>query len=260
MSNELDVAALTAPFEASEIDWRIGRVGKNDRGVWATCLAYVDSRAVTHRLDLACGPHGWKMEQPVPLISENKIAGFLIGISIKVGDEWITKWDGADTTDIEAIKGGLSSAIRRACAMWSIGKYLYNLHEGFATILDGKQPGSKYQPANTAKGTPAFNWMPPQLPAWALPGGTGYPPANSMDARGEESQVPQSRPQGQSSAPPSGGGFKPMRLCPECGKQKVIPSKFGSGDYCLECKAKFPDGVEEGTAATAPPMSDDTPF
>lgn len=260
--SDLDMQALSAPFEASEIEWRIGRLGKRqqDESVWATCMAYVDARAVTHRLDLVCGPAGWKIEQPVPLMSENKIVGFLIGISIRVGDQWVTKWDGSDVSDIEAIKGGISGAVRRSCAMWGIGKYLYQLSEDFAQIVE-KQPGAKYQPANSGKGTAAFYWMPPRLPAWALPGGTGFPPADAADNRGEESQVPQSRPQQQSthtSAP--AGGRAPMRECPNCGEHKIIPSKFGSGDYCLACKEKFPEGIGAGASAAATTSSEDTPW
>ncbi|MCP3686287.1 MAG: hypothetical protein GY861_26890, partial [bacterium] len=91
--------------------------------------------------------------------------GVLCGISIKVKDDWVTKWDGAENTNIEAIKGGLSDAMKRAGYQWSIGRYLYNLDAGFANVGDR----GKYS-AKTKNGQ-WFKWSPPALPKWALPEG-----------------------------------------------------------------------------------------
>lgn len=162
----MKLADLCEPFAPNEIEWRIGQAGTNDRGVWAKVLAYVTNRAIMQRLDSVCGPENWKNEYR-PGFSEGAV---LCGISIKVGDEWVTKWDGAENTDVEAVKGGLSNAMKRAAVQWGIGRYLYELEEGWAKI---GQEGEHYVPKNDKKGTPAFRWSPPTLPAWARPGFEG---------------------------------------------------------------------------------------
>ena len=42
--------------------------------------------------------------------------------------EWIGKSDGADDSNIEAAKGGLSAALKRAAVQWGIARYLYHPH------------------------------------------------------------------------------------------------------------------------------------
>jgi len=66
-----------------------------------------------------------------------------------------TKWDGAENTDFEAIKGGLSDAFKRAGYKWGIGRYLYRLESAWVPCeLHGK--------------TVVLKSTPP-LPSWALP-------------------------------------------------------------------------------------------
>lgn len=159
----MELTKLAAPFPPGDIEWRIGRAGvKNDK-VWATCLAYVTNRAIMERLDAVVGPANWRNEYREWTTGS---PGVLCGISIRVGDEWVTKWDGAEQTDIESVKGGLSNAMKRAAVQWGIGRYLYDLPEGKATI---SEKGQHYQAKNEKKQTPAFRWDPPALPKWALP-------------------------------------------------------------------------------------------
>ena len=40
--------------------------------------------------------------------------------------EWITKSDGADDSNIEGAKGGISDALKRAAVLFGIGRYLYH--------------------------------------------------------------------------------------------------------------------------------------
>jgi hypothetical protein len=74
--------------------------------------------------------------------------------------------DGAEQTDIESFKGGISGALKRAGAAWGIGRYLYNLEEDWADIVSDR--GAGVQQGETKDGT-RFFWRPPHLPAWALP-------------------------------------------------------------------------------------------
>lgn len=162
----MELLKLQSPFPAKDIEWRVGRCGKNANGLWATCLAYLTNRAIMQRLDEVCGPENWKNE-----FTAGPAGGILCGISIKIekpghGDEWVTKWDGAENTDIESVKGGLSDAMKRAAVQWGIGRYLYDLEEGFATVSTEKKPGARY---GQTKEKDSFYWIPPTLPAWALP-------------------------------------------------------------------------------------------
>ena len=49
-------------------------------------------------------------------------------------NEWITKYDGAPNTDIEAVKGGLSDASKRAAVQWGIGRYLYGMESVWVDV------------------------------------------------------------------------------------------------------------------------------
>jgi hypothetical protein len=171
MGKAIDLAALREPFAASDIEWRVERAGQSNGKTWALVLAYVTNRAIMDRLDEVCGPENWRNE-----FATAPDSGVLCGISIRCGDEWVTKYDGAQNTQVEAVKGGLSGAMKRAGVQWGIGRYLYNLSDGFADVCDdGEFRG-------VAKGSGDkkiyFKWNPPGLPDWALPGGSGKPSAD----------------------------------------------------------------------------------
>lgn len=152
---------LAKPFREEDIEWRIQQSGKSGDKVWAMCLAYVTNRAIMERLDDVFGVFGWQNEfMPTP---HND--GVMCGISVKHDGEWITKYDGAQNTDIEAVKGGISSAMKRTAVQFGIGRYLYNLEAGFVQVVEKGTAGAKY-----AKGKDfTFYWLPPVLPNWALP-------------------------------------------------------------------------------------------
>lgn len=157
----MELNKLKEPFPAEDIEWRLQQAGTGSKGIWAICLAYVSNRAIMNRLDEVVGPENWKNE-----FDKAPDGGVLCGISIKINDEWVTKYDGAENTQVEAIKGGLSGSMKRAAVQWGIGRYLYNLEEGFAKILpDDAKEGYR---GKTKEGK-SFKWMPPELPKWALP-------------------------------------------------------------------------------------------
>lgn len=185
-----DLSRLSACFPPRDIEWRVQSCGTNREGkVWAKVLAYVTNRAIMARLDEVCGPGNWRNEFREWNAGK---AGVLCGISVRVDGEWVTKWDGAENTDIEEVKGGLSSAMKRAAVQWGIGRYLYELDEGWAQIVE---KGEHY--AKTKEGK-AFYWNPPPLPAWALPKNAPPPPHDSLEANslspGERADVRQKNP------------------------------------------------------------------
>ncbi len=155
LTNET-LVKLAAPFDDADLEWRIMQAGKNAKGLWAKCVAYVTNRAIMQRLDDVCGPANWRNECPKEWAMGSP--GVLAGISIKIDGEWVTKWDGADQPDTEPVKGGFSNAMKRAAVLWGIGRDLYNREEAWAEI---SEDGHHYQPANKAKDLPAFRWDPP---------------------------------------------------------------------------------------------------
>jgi hypothetical protein len=166
----MDLSLLKKPFPADEIEWRIGRSGvKPDGSPWAMVLAYVTNRAIMDRLDTVCGPENWCNR-----FDKAPDGGVMCGISIRIGEEWVTKWDGAENTDIEGVKGGLSGAMKRSGVQWGIGRYLYGLEEGFANIHEKGRFRAKAK-SNSGQEV-KFKWDPPALPGWALPPPLPPPP------------------------------------------------------------------------------------
>ena len=156
---------LAMPFDEADVEWRIARSGKSGGGkIWAMCLAYITNRAILNRLDEVFGLYGWQNE-----FKSGPQGGVICGIKFRNHEtgEWITRWDGADNTLVEEIKGGLSGAMKRAGSQLGIGRYLYNLTENFAQIADRRSPATPFK-AKLKDGT-WFWWGPPALPEWALP-------------------------------------------------------------------------------------------
>ena len=166
----MNLKLLTTQFKEDEIEWRIGQCGKQkDGSVWATCLAYVQARAIMNRLDEVCGPENWKASYSFPTT-----VGVICALSIQIDGQWVTKEDGAEQTEIESFKGGLSSALKRAGSAWGIGRYLYRLESGFAEITQDRK--ARYGKLPEKLGGDIFYWIEPRLPDWALPEGTVKPP------------------------------------------------------------------------------------
>lgn len=162
MTSETNLSRLRDPFPADDIEWRVQQAGEKNGRPWARVLAYVTNRAIMERLDEAVGPDSWQN-----VFKEGPAGGVVCGLSVRVvradgSTEWVTKWDGAENTDVEPVKGGLSGAMKRAAVMWGVGRYLYDLEEGWARVHDGGR--------HSAKGKDGwFKWDPPELPAWAVP-------------------------------------------------------------------------------------------
>jgi len=129
----IDLAALSAPFPPEQVSWRVGSTTKDKSKGMA--LAYIDARDVMERLDAVCGPAGWQCLYP-------HVAGKTVcNIGIKVGDEWIWKADGAGDSDVEAEKGALSDAFKRAAVKWGVGRYLYDVDSPWIAL---EQKGNSY--------------------------------------------------------------------------------------------------------------------
>jgi hypothetical protein len=120
-------ALLAQPFAPEDIEWRLQVTLKDQlRG---TAIPYVTNRAIQSRLDDVVGPENWHNEFK-PWHGVKGKEAQICGISIYFeGRGWIQKWDGAEDSDIEPVKGGLSDSMKRAAVQWGVGRVLYSMDE-----------------------------------------------------------------------------------------------------------------------------------
>ena len=171
------IQKLQTPFHPNDIEWRVQRESRDGGSVLV--LAYVTNRAIMARLDEVFSPFGWQNS-----FHEGPQGGLICKLGARASfngepGEWIWKEDGAENTKVEAIKGGLSSAMKRAAVQWGIGRYLYNLTDNWAKLQDKKPaPNGQGQQAAYHKGK---YWSIPGLPSWALPdSNNGQPGTDAM--------------------------------------------------------------------------------
>lgn len=130
---------LSRPFAPEDLEWRIQVTSKDKTSGLA--VPYVTNRAIQDRLDDVVGPENWHNEFK-SWHGNGKREAQICGISIYFeGRGFITKWDGAEDTDVEPIKGGLSDSMKRAAVQWGIGRVLYKMNPIWVGI---EQKGSSY--------------------------------------------------------------------------------------------------------------------
>lgn len=139
---------LKRPFEPRQISWRVGAT--NADKTQGIALAYIDARDVMQRLDDVMGLD-WQCKYSH---AQNKT---ICDIGLKLNGEWIWRAGGAGDTDIEAEKGAISDAFKRAAVLFGIGRYLYSLPNKWVPL---KAVGKSHALAEV-----------PALPAWATPEG-----------------------------------------------------------------------------------------
>ena len=122
--------ALTAPFPNGDIEWRVSATNKEKTKGLA--VPYVTNRAIQNRLDDTVGIDGWHNEFKPWKDGKAQLCG--ISIYFHERKQWLTKWDGADDSDIESVKGGLSDSMKRAAVEWGIGRYLYGMTQVWVSI------------------------------------------------------------------------------------------------------------------------------
>lgn len=138
--------ALKRPFPVSQISWRVGATSRDKtKGI---ALAYIDARDVMRRFDEVFGLQ-WQCRY------SHAEAKTICDIGVMVEGQWIWRAGGAGDTDIEAEKGAISDAFKRAAVLFGVGRYLYELPNVWTPLAEG---GKKL--AET-----------PKLPAWATPEG-----------------------------------------------------------------------------------------
>ena len=134
-------AELAMPFAPEDLEWRLQRTFEYKGETKGVAVAYVTNRAIMGRLDDVVGPENWYNDFK-PWHGANKKESQLCGIAIYYeGRGFITKWDGAEDSDIEPIKGGLSDSMKRAAVQWGIGRVLYNMG---TVIVEVEQRGKSW--------------------------------------------------------------------------------------------------------------------
>jgi hypothetical protein len=126
---------LAAEFPRSAVSWRAQTVTKD--GTKALALAYIDARDVMDRLDEVCGPENWSDRY------EFHGSRTVCYLSLRINGEWIVKADGAGDSDVEAEKGAISDALKRAAVKWGIGRYLYHIEAPWVPCECSEYNGKK---------------------------------------------------------------------------------------------------------------------
>ena len=198
----IDWTRLTDPFPPEDIEWKPGATTRDKTKGLA--MAYITARAVQERLDEVFGPGGWKNE-----FRAGPDGGVICRIYFKNDDgEWAWREDGADNTDVEAVKGGLSNAVKRAGAALGIGRYLYKLPQQWVRLDERGRFAEE-----------------PRIPAAYLPEGTRQPERRAIrpDARAaspQRSDAPQ--------RPATGGdGATHPAAPPRAGERRVVRPQGG---------------------------------
>lgn len=136
----MNLSELKAPFAPDKISWRVGSTNADKSKGMALC--YIDARDVQDRLDAVCGVMGWQSRY-VPMHDKKTVCE--IGIYSASHNAWIWKSDGAGDSDVEAEKGALSDAFKRAAVKWGVGRYLYDMGSPWVAL---EPAGRSYKIAN----------------------------------------------------------------------------------------------------------------
>jgi hypothetical protein len=115
---------LKRPFPIGSVSFRKGPGSSKE-------LAYITARDVMQRLDEVFGIDGWS--DKYQYIGDR----MMCELTCNFDGLLVTKSDGADDSQIEGAKGGISDALKRAAVKFGIGRYLY--HPG---AFNGRQPAS----------------------------------------------------------------------------------------------------------------------
>ncbi|HIG73237.1 MAG TPA: DNA repair protein Rad52 [Bacteroidetes bacterium] len=211
----IDWSRLAAPFPADDIEWKPGATTRDKKKGLA--MAYITARAVQERLDEVFTPGGWKNE-----FRAGPEGGVICRIYFKNDDgDWVWREDGADNTDVEAVKGGLSNAMKRAGAALGIGRYLYKLPQAWVPLDERGRFAQtpriprEFLPAGSSAPAPANRQRE------AAPRPTGGRPERDEPRRGAPRNEPP-RKETPRNEPRSESRESSSRPTPRAGQKRVI--------------------------------------
>jgi hypothetical protein len=184
MNQEEMIKRLHDPFIYKDVEWKIQFTSQDK--AYGMAVAYLNSRAIQTRLDEVIGPCNWKNTY-LPWQNNAQICGLSVYDSER--GEWVTKYDGAENTDIEPVKGGLSDSFKRAACVWGIGRYLYQLdgiwveieQRGKSSVIKQNQYSKLEAEYNKAIAVIFFNAENKQGKAPVVPAEQNTPPISTGD-------------------------------------------------------------------------------
>ena len=229
-------AVLSAPFSSSDIEWRVSAT--NAEKTKGLAVPYVTNRAIQNRLDDTVGIDGWYNDFRPWKNGSAQLCG--ISIFFPQLEQCLTKWDGADDSEFESVKGGLSDSMKRAAVEWSIGRYLYGMTQVWVTVQitnSGKKSNARirdeerprldqahdewvaYLQAKERGENPPRPKAPPPLkaqkgqngPPAQTQGQYQAPPQGAQQRQRQGQGRPPAQPTGQYQAPPQGAQQPPQQ-------------------------------------------------
>ena len=272
-------AVLSAPFSSSDIEWRVSAT--NAEKTKGLAVPYVTNRAIQNRLDDTVGIDGWYNDFRPWKNGSAQLCG--ISIFFPQLEQCLTKWDGADDSEFESVKGGLSDSMKRAAVEWSIGRYLYGMTQVWVTVQitnSGKKSNARirdeerprldqahdewvaYLQAKERGENPPRPKAPPPLKAQKGQNGPPAQPQGQYQAPPQGAQQlpqqgqgrPPAQPQGQYQAPPQGAQQRPQQgqgrppAQPQ-GRYQAPPQ--GAQQYPQQCQGR-PPAQPQGQYQTPP--------
>ena len=204
---------LSEPFPADRIEWRLQSCGKKQDGsFWGKALAYIDNRAAMERLDEVYDGK-WSHKEEFHAIGTKAVCT----VTLTLPDRTVSgSCEVGSSDDIDPFKSAASGAMKRAVALLGIGRYLYQLEEGWAVV----SPNGRY--TGRTKEKEYFKWNPPALPAWAVPNGS---PTQSTHQPAYVDSTPfESAPEAQEFVPAKGSNWVPNP------NAAPVAAPSGSGD------------------------------
>lgn len=172
---------LTTTLPESAIEWRIQTQGAKNGKPWAMVVPYADARYLMTVLDAAVGPENWSDEYDA-----GPDGGVRCTLRLRIDGDWISKQDVAENTQVEAIKGGVTDAFKRACVKWNVAniRSLYGIGDCWAIFTEGGKFSTKIDGKR-------YNWNPPKLD---LPGRPDAAPVDSAPVEEKKQAAPDGAP------------------------------------------------------------------
>ena len=203
-------AVLSAPFSSSDIEWRVSAT--NAEKTKGLAVPYVTNRAIQNRLDDTVGIDGWYNDFRPWKNGSAQLCG--ISIFFPQLEQCLTKWDGADDSEFESVKGGLSDSMKRAAVEWSIGRYLYGMTQVWVTVQitnSGKKSNARIRDEERPRLDQAHDEWVAYLQAKERGENPPRPKAPPPLKAQKGQNGPPAQPQGQYQAPPQGAQQRPLQ-------------------------------------------------
>ena len=203
-------AVLSAPFSSSDIEWRVSAT--NAEKTKGLAVPYVTNRAIQNRLDDTVGIDGWYNDFRPWKNGSAQLCG--ISIFFPQLEQCLTKWDGADDSEFESVKGGLSDSMKRAAVEWSIGRYLYGMTQVWVTVQitnSGKKSNARIRDEERPRLDQAHDEWVAYLQAKERGENPPRPKAPPPLKAQKGQNGPPAQPQGQYQAPPQGAQQPPQQ-------------------------------------------------